>query len=174
MSDFVNDDQARNEQAAVQAAALYGNPLGSPVEALGNIDSKLGAVFDPLKGKAIGERNFTLAQEIGQTRKNLSESMRGLGFSDGGAKELSALFSEYRDTPRDAEVATKNLDQALETLSREWGADFETRFKGAEKVLARLARGNPAVSDFLYSTNLSSDVRLLRLAGNIAAHRKVG
>ena len=171
MSDFVNDDQARNEKSAAQAEALFGNPGGSPGEP-GNIDTALGAAFSPVEGAARGERNHELVREIQGVRAALGKEMLALGFSDNAAKEFSGLLSEYHGRPRDAKEAEANLDKALDELSTEWGSDFAARFEGANKVLATLTKGNSALKDFVYSTGLAGDVRLLRLAGEIAKHRK--
>ena len=168
----MSDDIARNEKTAAQASALFGNPGGSPGES-GNIDTALGAVFSQLEGKARGERNHTLAQEIAASRKALGKSMLAFGFSDGSAKEFSGLLSEYHGRPRDAKEAEANLDKALDELSTEWGESFSANLDGAKRVLAALTKGNSALKDFVYSTGLAGDVRLLRLAGEIAKHRKV-
>jgi hypothetical protein len=165
-------DIAQNEKTAAQAAALYGNPGGSP-GAPGNIDTALGAAFGPVVEAARGDRNHELAREIAGARSALGKEMLALGFSDNSAKELGALLGEYYNKPRDKDQMESNLDKALDELSTEWGADFAARFEGANKVLASLIRGNPGLADFLHSTGLSRDVRFLRLAGEIAKHHPV-
>jgi len=165
-------DVAQNERAAAQAKAFYGNPGGSPGDP-GNIDSALGAAFGPAEGAARGERNHPLAREIQGARAALGKEMLALGFSDNSAKEFSALLGEYYDRPRDAKGMEANFDKALEELSTEWGADFHARLEGANKVLAVLTRGNPALLDFMHSTGASRDVRFLRLMGDIAKNYPV-
>ena len=165
-------DAAQNERAAAQAEALYGNPGGSPGDA-GNIDTALGAAFGPVVDAARGDRNHELAREIAGARSALGKEMMALGFSDNSAKEFSALLGEYHGGPRDKEQAEANLDEALDKLSTEWGADFEARLEGANKVMAALMKGNPGFADFVHSTGLSRDVRFLRLAGAIAKHQRV-
>ena len=163
-------DVAQNEKAAAQAEALYGNPGGSPGEP-GNIDTALGVAFSPVEGAARGDRNHQLAQEIQGVRAALGKEMLSLGFSDNAATEFSALLGEFYDKPRDEKQMETNLDEALDALSTEWGADFHARLDGAKSVLAALTRGNPGFADFVHSTGLSRDVRFLRLAGEIARHR---
>ncbi len=160
----MSDDQAR-------AAALYGNPGGSPGDP-GNIGTALGAAFTPLEGAARGERNFELAAEIKEVRATLGKEMLELGFSDASAKEFAGLLGEYYSKPRDAkEQRDANRDKALDELSHEWGADFEARYEGSSRVMAALTRGNPRLLDFIHSTGLSHDVRFTRLLGEVARHR---
>jgi hypothetical protein len=167
------NDVARNEKAVDQASKLFGNPGGSPGDA-GNIDTALGAVFTPAEGAARGDRNHEQARGIQGVRAALGKEMLALGFSDNSAKEFSALLGEYHSNPRDTkEQREANLDKALEDLSTEWGDTFHARLAGAEKILATLTKGNPALLGFVHSTGLSSDVRLLRMAGEIAKHQPV-
>lgn len=152
------------------AEVLFGNPGGSPGDP-GNIETALNAAFRPLQDGARGERNHDLAREIGEVRATLGNEMLSLGFSDAAAKEFSGLIGEYYSRPRDDEGMKNNLDNALDELSTEWGADFHARLEGAEKVMASLTKGNPRLLDFMHSTGLSRDARFLRLVGEVARHR---
>lgn len=150
------------------AEGLYGNPGGS----LTFGSEPLAAVFDPVERELRGNKAPKAALEVGEARRALTASMQELAFSPGSAQDLSILMVEYRDRPREEPQMQKNLDEALETLANEWGDDFSAKFDGAKKVLATLTKGHPALAGFVHGSGLSMDVRLLRLAGEIAWHRK--
>lgn len=131
-------------------------------------------VFDQLEHQARYDGKKGLASEIAGARKTLTSNLMNLDFSGGAARELSNLIGEYHRSPREGDQVKENLASAMEQLADEWDSDFQQNFDGAMQVLKEVTKGNPSLVNFFHSTGLSSDVRFLRMAGNIAKGRKAG
>jgi hypothetical protein len=154
------------------AEMLYGSPGGEP-GGLSEIETALSSGgFESIAYQARFDGDHAFAKEVDQSRGVLAGSMRELGFSRDSASQIAGIVKTYFDKPRSKEAAEKGFETALEALEKRWGGDFEANMAGAVELLGTLRAKDPAFSNFLASTGMQGDERLLRILGEVARHRK--
>ncbi len=104
-------------------------------------------------------------------RKGLNEVLGELEVGELHARNIITMAQAYGENPHDPEVSLAEGEKSVATLREEWGEDADNMILGARQIVAAAAEKTPGLMDFLQTTGMGNDVRLIRTLGLIAKRK---
>ena len=167
--------QAYSERMAADKAMserMFGNPGGSEAEESSLLAALQGGGMEELCRGLRMDGDHKAAATLTSETSDLAKIMCEAGFSRDSALEFGRLISDYWNNPMTLEGSQEAWGKSVEEIGKEWKDETEANIKGGAEILRHLCIKLPSLKDFMESTGMASDVRLVRMLGNISQHHK--